>query len=177
MSQWSVLWPAHARLHSVFPVFAPGWTAFWMNSIIHGGRHKMYIFKYIFFKENVAIFIWICLKFVSMGHIDTRSALVQVMDWHLFDAKPSPAPMMTQFTTAYKNFPDSIYMILMCFALSWLNQKLFMNPCFIGTKAIMQCEVTLNDMGKIGWYQTTSKHNIAQIVCIIVGMYYAIQLY
>ena len=65
----------------------------------------------------------------------------------------------------------------MCFALSWLNQKLFMNPCFIGTKTIMQSEVILNDMGKMGWYQTTSKHNIAHIVCIIVGRYYAIQLY
>ena len=42
-----------------------------------------------------------CVKFHSFkGPIDTMSALVQVMDWHLTDDKSLPEPTMTQFIDA-----------------------------------------------------------------------------
>ena len=34
------------------------------------------------------------------------------------------------------------------------------------------CEVTLNNMGKVGWYQTTAKPKQSQIICIFLGIYY-----
>ena len=33
--------------------------------------------------------------------IDNKSVLVQVMAWHRTGDKPSPEPMLTQFTDAY----------------------------------------------------------------------------
>ena len=43
----------------------------------------------------------ISLRFVPYGSIDNKAALVQVMAWRLFGAKPLPEAMMTQFTDAY----------------------------------------------------------------------------
>ena len=57
------------------------------------------IFKSIFLNENVKISMQISLKFVPIGPIDNKSALVQVL--HRADAKPLPEAMMTQFTDAY----------------------------------------------------------------------------
>ena len=53
--------------------------------------------------EKLCIFIrvYISLKFVSRDLIDDKSALVQVMAWRQTGDKPSPEPMMTQFTDAY----------------------------------------------------------------------------
>ena len=56
------------------------------------------ILNRIFLNENVRISIQISLKFVPKGPIDNKSALVQVMAWCLFSAKPLPEPMLTQFT-------------------------------------------------------------------------------
>ena len=44
--------------------------------------------------EKFCILIRISLKFVPKGPIDNKSALVQVMTCHLFDAKPLPEPMI-----------------------------------------------------------------------------------
>ena len=51
--------------------------------------------------ENVRISIQFSLKFVPKGPIDNESAMVQVMAWRLFGAKPLPEPMLAQFTDAY----------------------------------------------------------------------------
>ena len=40
-------------------------------------------------------------QFVSKGAIDNNPALVQVMAWRLFGAKPLTEPMLIQFTDAY----------------------------------------------------------------------------
>ena len=40
-------------------------------------------------------------KFVHKDLIDNKPALVKVMAWCLTGAKPSPEPMLTQFTHAY----------------------------------------------------------------------------
>ena len=58
------------------------------------------IFKSIF-NESVWISITISLKFIPKGHIDYKSALVQVMAWHRTGEKPLPESMLTQFTDAY----------------------------------------------------------------------------
>ena len=58
------------------------------------------IFKHIFLNENVRFSIKIALKFVPNGPIDNKSALVQVMAWHLTGDKPFPGPMPIQFTDA-----------------------------------------------------------------------------
>ena len=52
-------------------------------------------------KEKYYILIRVPLRFVPKGPIDDKSALVQVKSGHLFDAKPFPEPMLTQFTDAY----------------------------------------------------------------------------
>ena len=59
------------------------------------------IFKYIFVNENDKIPIQISLKLVPMSPIDNEPALVQVLAWRLFGAKPLPELMMTQFTDVY----------------------------------------------------------------------------
>ena len=45
--------------------------------------------------------IQLSLKFVPKGTIDNKSALLQVMAWCVFGAKPLPEPMRTQFTDEY----------------------------------------------------------------------------
>ena len=59
------------------------------------------IFKCFFMNEKFRISIWISLKFVPKGPIDNKSALVQVLAWHLTGDKPLPEPMLTQFTNTY----------------------------------------------------------------------------
>ena len=53
------------------------------------------LFKYIFFNENIWISIEISLKFVLKCPIDDMPALVQIMAWRLFSAKPLSEPMMS----------------------------------------------------------------------------------
>ena len=56
------------------------------------------IFKFIFFKENILIWIQISLWLVPVGvQLFKKSALVQVMAWRLTGDKPLPEPMVTQF--------------------------------------------------------------------------------
>ena len=59
------------------------------------------IFKRIFMNEKFCISIQISLRFVQMGPIDNKSALVQVMAWCRTAAKPLSEPMPTQFNNAY----------------------------------------------------------------------------
>ena len=59
------------------------------------------IFKCIFLNETDKISIQISLKLVPEGPIDSKPALVQVMNWRLTDDKPLPEQMMAQFTDAY----------------------------------------------------------------------------
>ena len=59
------------------------------------------IFKSIFFNKNDLTRIQISLKFVPMGRIKTKPALVQVMTWRPAGNKPLPEPMLTQSTDAY----------------------------------------------------------------------------
>ena len=51
-------------------------------------------FKYIFLIENDRILIRISLKFVPMGPIRNKPALVQVMAWCQIGDKPLFGPMM-----------------------------------------------------------------------------------
>ena len=59
------------------------------------------IFKRILLNENVRILIQISLKFVPVGSIDDKTALVQVMAWRRTGDKPLPEAMLTQFTEPY----------------------------------------------------------------------------
>ena len=47
------------------------------------------------------IAIRISLKFFPKGLINNKSALVEVMAWHLTGDKPLPEQMLTEFTDAY----------------------------------------------------------------------------
>ena len=68
------------------------------------GRHFAdYIFKRIFFNENVCISIEISLKFVPKGPIDNIPALVQIMAWHRPGAKPLSEPMMVRLPTLMRH--------------------------------------------------------------------------
>ena len=57
------------------------------------------IFKCIILNEKFCILIRISLKFVPMGPIDNKSALVQLNS--LTPNKPLPETMLTQFTNSY----------------------------------------------------------------------------
>ena len=59
------------------------------------------IFKCIFMKENYDFFISISLKFVHMGPIDNKSALIQVMARRRTGAETLPESMLAQFIDAY----------------------------------------------------------------------------
>ena len=64
------------------------------------GRHVADdIFKWIFLNENVRIAIWISLKFVSKGPINTILALVRIMAWRWPGDKPLSEPMMVRLPT------------------------------------------------------------------------------
>ena len=52
-------------------------------------------------KEDVSYLGSNLLRFVPNAPIHNKSALVQVMAWHLTGAKPLPEPMLPQFTDEY----------------------------------------------------------------------------
>ena len=66
------------------------------------------IFKLIFLNENICISIKISPKYVPMGPIDNKPALVQVMAWHWTGDKPLSEPMMAQFNDAYMRHTASM---------------------------------------------------------------------
>ena len=59
------------------------------------------IFNCIFLNENDRIRIQISLRYVPRSPDDNKAALVQIMAWRLFGAKPFPEPMVTQFIDVY----------------------------------------------------------------------------
>ena len=58
------------------------------------------IFKCIFCNENDIIPIQISLKLVPRSPLNNKPVLVHVMAWRGIGDKPSPEPMMVQFTDA-----------------------------------------------------------------------------
>ena len=58
-------------------------------------------YKRIFMNGKFCILVWISLKFVPTGPIDSKPALVPVMAWRRTGDKPLPEPMLTQLTDAY----------------------------------------------------------------------------
>ena len=77
------------------------WGIFF-NSLrpIQNGRHfPNDIFKWIFFNENIWIFIKISMKFVPKGLINNIPALVQIMAWRRPGDKPLSEPMMISLLT------------------------------------------------------------------------------
>ena len=65
------------------------------------GQNGRHLADEIFKWENFCISIRISLKFVPMGPIDNKWALVQVMAWRRTGNKPISEPMLTQFTGTY----------------------------------------------------------------------------
>ena len=57
------------------------------------------VFKCIFLYENVWIQIWISLKFVPKGQINSIPALVEIMAWRRPGNKPLSEPMMVRLPT------------------------------------------------------------------------------
>ena len=51
--------------------------------------------------KKICISIRISLEFVPKGLIDIKSVFVQVMVWPRWGDKPSPEPMLAQFTDVY----------------------------------------------------------------------------
>ena len=60
------------------------------------------------------------MKFVPKGPIGNKSALVQVMAWHLTGDNPLPQPMMTQFNDTYMHPLASMSLLDLrdCFSVS-----------------------------------------------------------
>ena len=59
------------------------------------------MFKWIFLNYNGRIPIQISLKFVPMGPIDNKPALIQIVAWRRPGDKPLSEPMFTQCIGAY----------------------------------------------------------------------------
>ena len=72
----------------------------WIYNSINDMKITDDIFKSIF-NESGWTSITISLKFIPMGPIDYKSALLQVMAWHRTGEKPLPESMLTQFTDTY----------------------------------------------------------------------------
>ena len=66
------------------------------------GRHFADdVVKCIFLNEKFCILIQMSLKFVPLGPIDNKAALVQVIAWRRTVENPLPEPTFTWFTDAY----------------------------------------------------------------------------
>ena len=82
------------------------WTIYFFNSQLISPWTKWPpfaddIFKCIFMNKNSCILIQFSLNLVSMGPIDNKAALVQVMAWRRTSDKPLPETMMTHFAGAF----------------------------------------------------------------------------
>ena len=66
---------------------------------IFNNNFGFWVFKRIFFNENVWISIKISLKFVPNGPINNITALVQIMAWRCSGDKPLSEPMMVSLPT------------------------------------------------------------------------------
>ena len=66
------------------------------------------IFMFIFFNENVWIWIKISLKFVPKGPVSNNTALVQVMVCRLLGDKPLSEPLMVWFTITWTTADKSM---------------------------------------------------------------------
>ena len=66
------------------------------------------IFKCISFKENVWPSIKISLKFVPKGSVNNIPALVQIMAWRSFGAKPLSGPMLAKPTDANMRYSTPV---------------------------------------------------------------------
>ena len=69
----------------------------------YGRRFADDLFRGNFVNERFCNLILISLKFIPMGTIDNKAALVQVMAWRWIGNKPLPEPMLTQFTDVLIN--------------------------------------------------------------------------
>ena len=64
-----------------------------------------YIFKCIFFNENIWILITILQKFVAKDPIDNMPSVVWVIAWCWTGNKPISKPVMAQFNNTYMCYP------------------------------------------------------------------------
>ena len=82
-------------------------------------------FKILFLNEKFCILILISLKFVLEGHIDRKSALVEVMAWHWAGKKTLPEPMLTQFTDTYMQYKKGDVLNQTDLQISIVNPSLY----------------------------------------------------
>ena len=84
----------HEMVNVSMALLHPHWLKQWgQKGIVSGVRLSWMRMAYIL------MYIWPNID--PRGPIDNMSALVQVMAWHLCDAKPLPKSMLTQFTEGY----------------------------------------------------------------------------
>ena len=95
LTHWSPWWQGSWGQHGAhLGPTGPRWAPCWPHELCYlGPQWNVWYFadfRYIFWKENICVFIQISLKFVPKGAIVNKSALVQVMAWHLTWDKPLP---------------------------------------------------------------------------------------
>ena len=66
------------------------------------------IFKCIFLKKNVWIFIQMSLKLIPKSLIANKLSFVQIMAWRRSGAKPLSEPMLVYLTDAYMRHPATM---------------------------------------------------------------------
>ena len=101
---WMVIWSNFVVLSGILLLeddpYHLGFLVCSFNNLTHSGWDKMvtifwnHIFKHIFLNENGGISIQISLKFVPKFPIDNNPALLKVMAFHLFGAKPLSKMML-----------------------------------------------------------------------------------
>ena len=101
MESWTHVWcTANIIIKDIINIFASISKNMCILLIGWCNHEFCNILKYIFLWENICILFAfaIKLKFVPKGPIDNKSALDQVMAWHLTGAKALPEPMLTQIS-------------------------------------------------------------------------------
>ena len=67
---------------------------------VQNGHHFADICKCILLKENICVLIQVSQKFVTMGQIDKKPIVIQVIAWHQINSKLLPQTMLTKIYDA-----------------------------------------------------------------------------
>ena len=74
---------------------------FVQTTLLNAKAHDRHFFKYIFLNETLWFSNKILLKYVPYSVIDKKSAIVNIMAWHLTGNMPLFQPIKAQFTSTY----------------------------------------------------------------------------
>ena len=155
----------------------------WVNTLKPGQNGRRFtddIFTCIFMNEKFCILIQISLKFVVKGPVDNMPALVQIMAWRLFGAKPLSEPMMTHIaitrsqgvdtmsaTRKERHFADNIFKRIFLRSISfWFTNS--MNVCSLEVVWNRPGDMPLPKLSLIWFANVHYIHHYASMMCRLI---------